>query len=121
MLGIVNCSSLVGMDAIRKNRSSQNGSKCDYQGQHHKKGKQNCLASSKTCNKCGQKNHFKAMCRSSEGLRYESKCESKRQRSDRTSKKCTHRCNVHEINEDCHDDNTGMEDLADQVQSLFSH
>ena len=57
LLGIVTPSA-VGVDAIRKNRSSQ-GEKCDYCGQHHKKGKQNCPAYGKTCNKCGQKNHFK--------------------------------------------------------------
>ena len=30
--------------------------------------------------------------------------------------RCSHRCNVHEINEECHDD---IGDLTEQVQSLF--
>ena len=33
--------------------------------------------------------------------------------------KCTHRCNIYEINEDCHDDDNSIGDLTDQVQSLF--
>ena len=85
-------------------------------GKNSQEGKQNCPAYEKNCDKCGGKNHFKAMCRSSEGSKDKS-----RKGSDRTSgRKCTHRCNVHEISEDCHDDN-GMDDLADQVQSLFYH
>ena len=110
LLGIVTPRT-IGMDTIKSGKNRSSHEKCDYCGQHHKKGKQNCLAFGKICNKYGQKNHFKAMCRSSEGSR---KC-----RSDRT-KKCTYRCNVHEMNQECQDD-TGMEDLADQVQSLFYH
>ena len=114
LLGIVTPTA-IGMDAIKskKNRSSQ-GEKCDYCGHSHKKGKQNCPVFGKTCNSCGQKNHFKVMCRSKdEGSKYEPrKC-----RPDR-AKKCTHRCDVHEITE-CQDDT--MEDLTDQVQSLFYH
>ena len=64
--------SAVGMDAIRQNRFSHE--KCDFCGQNHKKGKQNCLAYGRICDRCYQKNHFKAMCRSSEGSRYKSKC-----------------------------------------------
>ena len=110
-LGIVN-PSLVSVNAIRKN--SQYGDKCDYCGHSHKRGKQNCPAYGKICDQYGGKNHFRVMCRSSEGSKL-------RKRSDRTSdRKCKHRCNVHEITEDCHDDN-GMDDLADQVQSLFYH
>ena len=110
LLGIVNLANLVSVDAIRKN--SQNN-KCDYCGCKHKRGKQNCPALGKTCDKCGGKNHhFKVVCRSKdEGSK-------SRKRSDRT--KCKHRCDVHEINEDCHEDNR-IEDLMDQVQSLFYH
>ena len=72
----------------------------------------------KTCDKCGQKNHFRMVCRSSEGSMSESSHDS-RKRSDRAKRNnCTHRCNIHEINGDCHDDNS-VEDLVDQVQSLF--
>ena len=58
---------------------------------------------------------LKAMHRSSEGSKHESerKC-----RSDRTSKKCPHRCDINEVNE-CQDDT--MKDLMEQVQSLFYH
>ena len=110
MLGTVTPNySLVGMDAIRKNRFSHE--KCDFCGWHHKKGKQHCLAfGKKNCDKCGGKIHSKAMCRSSKGLR---------KRSDRT-KKCMHRCDIDEVNECC-DDNTMVKDLTDQVQSLFYH
>ena len=66
LLGIVTPNA-VGMDAIKsgKNRSSQ-GEKCDYCSWNHKKGEQNCPAYGKICDKYGQKNHFKAMCRSIE-------------------------------------------------------
>ena len=105
LLGIVNPANLVSINAIRKN--SQYGDKCDYCGHKHKRGKQNCPAFGKTCNKCSGRNHFKAMSRSSEGSRH--KHEFERKRSD-----------VHEINEECQND-TSMEDLANQVQSLFYH
>ena len=69
MLGIVNPSSLVSVDAIKKNFKGHHGNdqKCDYCGQSHKWGKRNCPAFGKTCDKCGQKNHFKTVCKSSEG------------------------------------------------------
>ena len=45
------------------------------------------------------------------------KSESKRdsRKPSKANGKCSHKCRVHEINE-CHDD---MEDLSEQVQSLF--
>ena len=73
----------------------------------------------KNCDRCGGMNHFKTVCRSSEGSNLKSKL---RKRSDMTNgRKCTHRCKVHEINESCHqnNDNTGVEGLTEQVQSLF--
>ena len=115
MLGIVIPSFLVGVDAITKNnRFSQNDTKCNYYGRDHRKYNQNCLAFGKICDKCGQYNNFKSMCRSSEGSRYKSRYEL-RKRSGRTSKSV-----CKEINEGCQDD-TGMEDLANQVQSFFYH
>ena len=51
---------------------------------------------------------------------------SDKDKSCRAKGKCTHRCDIHEI--DCCDDSpknstesTDMDDLADQVQSLFYH
>ena len=34
----------------------------------------------------------------------------------RLTGRCTHKCRVHEVNEECQND---MEDLSEQVQSLF--
>ena len=36
---------------------------CDYCGQKHKKGRDNCAAWGQTCNTCGKRNHFSKMCR----------------------------------------------------------
>ena len=48
----------------------------------------------------------------------ESKCDSRRPNGARkNSNKYSHKCNVHDI-EECQDD---MEDLTEQVQSLFYH
>ena len=109
ILGIVN-PSLVSVNAIKKN--SQYRDKCDYCGHSHKRGKQNFPAYGKICNKCGGKNHFKAMCRFSEGSKH--KCG--KLRSDRTSgRKCMHRSDIREIR-DCHnDDDSAVEDLMEQV------
>ena len=85
---------------------------------NQKRGKQNCPAFGKTCDNCGGKNHFKNVCKSKRG--------SDKNKSHRAKGKCTHRCDIHEV--DCCDDNsenstesTDMDDLADQVQSLFYH
>ena len=66
------------------------------------------------------KNHFRAVCRSSEGSKYESSHNS-RKRSDTAKGKCAHRCSVYEIcRDECHDDDKSvLGDLTDQVQSLF--
>ena len=68
----------------------------------------------KECHKCGGKNHFGKMCRSSKGS---NKSESGRdsRRPSKANGKCSYKCRVHEINE-CQDD---MEHLTEQVQSLF--
>ena len=115
MLGIEN-PNLVSVEAIKKNfkedhrnLKGKNDKDCDYFGQSHRKGKRNCPAYGKECDKCGDKNHFKMVCRSDESRR-------DMRRLDRANgKKSKHRRNVHEI-EECHDDNT-MEDLTEQVQS----
>ena len=125
-LGIVNPSSLTSIDAI-KQKFSRGGKYCDFCGWSHKKGKQNCPAFGKTCNKCGGKNHFKNVCKADKsGSR---KRGSDRHRSCRTKGKCTHRCDIHEV--DCCDDSPkicsdngksdAMNDLTEQVQSLFYH
>ena len=100
---------MIDITAVKRDKKLSNDKfdRCYYCGHNHKRGKQNCLEFGKTCDGCGQRNHLKAMCRSKDqGLKHGSK---------KTSKKCTHRCYIHEMNE-CHD---YMEDLQDQVQSLF--
>ena len=48
-------------------------------------------------------------------------------RSHRTKGKCTHRCDIHEVDccddssKNCTNESTDMSDLTDQVQSLFYH
>ena len=68
---------------------------------------ENCPAYSKECDKCGGKNHFRTVCKSKE---YESKHDSRRPNGARKNfNKCSHKCNVHEI-EECQND---MEDLTE--------
>ena len=110
MLGIVN-PGLVSVDALSK--STRKISDCNFCGHTHGKGK--CPAFGKECHRCSGKNHFGKMCRSSKGSsKSESRCDSRR--PNRANGKCLHKCRVHEVNEECHDD---MEDLNEQVQSLF--
>ena len=52
---------------------------------------------------------------SDSGSKSESKHDSRRPDRANGKNRCSHRCNVHEI-EECHDD---MADLNKQVQSLF--
>ena len=67
MLGIVNPSTLVSVEAIRKNfKDDHRNLKCDYCGHSHSWGKQNCPAYGKSCDKCSGKNHFRTVCRSSD-------------------------------------------------------
>ena len=74
-----------------------------------------CPAFGKECHRCGGKNHFEKMCRSSKGS---SKSESRRdsRKLSKANGKCSHTCRFHEVNEESHDD---MNDLEEQVQSLF--
>ena len=102
-------------DDHRDFKGQQHDQKCDYCGWSHRRGKRNCPAFGKTCDKCGGQNHLRIVCKSKES---ESKHDSKRPNGARKNR-CSHRCNVHEINEDeCHEDSS-MEDLTEQVQSLF--
>ena len=97
MLGIVNPNSLVIVDAIKNRSKGEVSDKCDYCGHNHKRGKQNYPAFGKKCDRCSGMNHFKTVCRPSEGSNFKL-----RKRSDRTNgRKCIHRCEVHEINESC--------------------
>ena len=120
LLGIVSPTAL-SVEAIKRGFKYDHGNsnedhrdfkghkKCDYCGQNHRRGKRNCPAYDKECDKCGGKNHFRTVCKSKES---ESKHDSRRPNGARKNK-----CNVHEI-EECQND---MEDLAEQVQSLFYH
>ena len=104
----------ISVETIKKGFKDGHRDLCDYCGCSHRKGKRNCPAFGKICDKCGGKNHFKTVCKS------ESKRDSTRRPDGairKNSRKCSHRCNVHEI-EECHDDSL-MEDLNEQVQSLF--
>ena len=113
MLGIAN-PNLVSVDELRRSTSFKRGKDasnsiidCRFCRCNHKK--RDSPAFGKECHKCGCKNHFSNMCKS------ESKSDSGRPKW--ANGKCTHKCKckVHEISE-CQND---MDDLSDQVQSLF--
>ena len=116
MLGIAN-PNLISVDELKKSTSFRGKDApkidCRYCGCNHRKG--DCPAFSRECHKCGQKNHFSKMCKSSnQGFeKSESRHDSRKPRQ--ANSRYTHKCRVHEINE-CQDD---MEDLSKQVQSLF--
>ena len=105
-----------GRDRSWKNRSRDqshsNVKTCQYCGRPHTKG--NCPALGKKCQKCGKENHFKAVCKSHSN---NDKCNSSwsrpRKGKGHKGKK------FHEVTED--QNNNTMDDLADQVQSLFYH
>ena len=93
-----------------RNWSSNNNKSCKYCGKTHSKG--NCPAYGKKCQKCGRDNHFKSVCRSSGNGN--DKCDFSQVRPRKGYKgKC-----FHEVTED---KDESMNDLADQVQSLFYH
>ena len=110
MLGIVN-PGLVSVDEIR-NKSTRQVSDCKFCGCTHER--HNCPTFDKEYHKCGGKNHFVKMCRFNKESKSksESRCDSRKL----SKGKCSHKCKFHEINE-CQDD---MNDLTEQVQSLFS-
>ena len=88
-----------------RNRSNSNSSRnCRYCGKNHSCG--NCPAFGKKCQKCGKDNHFKVVCKSK-------KCDASRPRPKKGKGK-----RFHEISEQ---KDEAMDDLADQVQSLFCH
>ena len=86
-----------------RGQSSSHIKSCKYCGKSHNKG--NCPAFGKRYQKCRQDNHFKAVCKSNEGRRDHSK---PRQKKGKGKK-------FHEVNEE----DGVMDDLTDQVQSLF--
>ena len=87
-----------------RGRSSSNIRNCKYCGKSHNKG--NCPAFGKKCAQCGKDNHFKAVCKSTE----------KRDRdSSKHRPKGKGKRRFHEVNED----EGVMDDLTEQVQSLF--
>ena len=121
LLGIITPNAVTCIDAIKQTFSREG--ECD---QHHRRCKQNCPAIGKNCDRHGGKNHFKTVCKS-EKLRSRQGSDRSNDRSCRTKGKCTHRCDIHDVeccddsSENCTDNGTAMEDLTDQVQSLFYH
>ena len=85
-----------------RGRSSSSIWNCKYCGNSHNKG--NCPAFGKKCGKCGKDTHFKAVCKSTE------KRDTNKHRPKGKGKK-----RFHEVNED----EVVMDDLTEQVQSLF--
>ena len=81
---------------------------CKYCGKSHNRG--SCPAFGKECSKCGKKNQFKAVCKSGSS--------DKQDQSRSRPKKGKKGKKFHEINES---EDNGMDDLVDQVQSLFYH
>ena len=113
MLGIAN-PNLVSVDELKKKSTSFNRGndthriECDKCGCCH--GKRNCPAFGKECHKCGWKNHYSKMCRSGQGSnRFQSESRRDSRKPRQASGRCTHKCRVHEVNEECQND---MEDLS---------
>ena len=86
-------------------KSSSSVCNCKYCGKSHNKG--NCPAYGKRCQKCGKENHFKAVCKSGSS--------DKRDHSKPRGKKVKNK-KLHKVNES---GEGVMDDLAEQVQSLF--
>ena len=90
-----------------RGRSSSHIRNCKYCGKSHSRG--NCPAYGKKCQKCGKENHFKSVCKS---VNTNASRDHSKTRGKKGKKK------FHEVNES----NEGsMDDLAEQVQSLFYH
>ena len=113
LLGIVTPSAL-SVEAMKKDKNTHTHySDCKFCGHSHNKGE--CPAFGKRCNSCG-KNHFK------------SKCTQTWKRSGRTNgrkyDKCGHFGKREKVNciecDHVSDDDNSIEDLTDQVQSLFN-
>ena len=129
MLGIVTPAAL-SVEAIHRNFKSKSKSKskgfkshtdytdCRFCGKSHDKGK--CPAYGKVCNNCGCKNHFESKCMS--------KSNSDRPRRSKSSQKCG-KCGHKKV--DCIEysqesdssesdsESKGIQDLTEQVRSLF--
>ena len=88
-----------------RGRSTSGVRNCKYCGKSHNRG--NCPAFGKKCQKCRKENHFKAVCKSGGS--------DKREHSKQRPKKGKGK-RFHEINES---GEGVMDDLAEQVQSLF--
>ena len=57
------------------------------------------------------------MCRSSKGSnKFQSESKHDSRKLSKANGRCTHKCRVHEVNNKCQND---MEDLSEEVQSLF--
>ena len=124
MLGIVTPDCLIDVNAVKK-RKVRFHKDCDYCGCSHHKG--DCPAFGKTFNRCGRKNHFAKKCKQNDGN--SKSCNRPRSKGDHDQrcKSCGNfkKINSVEIDSDCEGCSTGnsncMEDLADQVQSLYYH
>ena len=88
-----------------RGRSISSIRNCKYCGKSHNRG--NCPAYGKKCQKCGKDNHFKAVCKSGGS--------DKRDHSKPRTKKVKNK-KFHEVNES---GEGVMDDLTEQVQSLF--
>ena len=130
MLGIVTPATL-SVEAIHRSFKSKSKSysknahtntdytDCKFCGKSHDKGR--CPAYGKVCNNCGRKNHFESKCMSKSNLDRPKK----RTKFSQKCGKCGHK-KVDSIEYDHESDNSDsdskeMQDLTEQVQSLFYH
>ena len=102
-----------GRDKSQRNKSRDcphsNGRMCKYYGKSHNRG--NCPTIGKKCQKCGRDNHFKAICKIGNNDKCDSSCLRPKKGKAKGKK-------IHKVTEE---QNNAMDDLADQVQSLFYH
>ena len=131
MLGIVTPSAL-SVEAVRKGFKTHSHSHsnthtrtdfsdCKFCGKAHNK--RECPAYGKVCNRCGQKNHFESKCRSSQRSNSERSGRTKSKFSQKCDK-CGHKkvdCIEYGHDSDNSDDSKEIQDLSEQVQSLFYH
>ena len=125
MLGILTPDHLVDVNAVKKKVRLQKINDCDYCGCSHDKG--NCPAYGKICNRDSNKNHFAKKCKQTD--KDSKSCNRPRSKGDHDQKckscgKSKKEFNSIEIySDDCDSCNAvnQMEDLTEQVQSLFYH
>ena len=118
MLGIAN-SGLVSVDEIRNKSAKSQYTDCKFCGHSNNKGEYPAFG--KTYHHCGGKKHFESKCRSKtkRGSSKSSKSESKHDlRRPNGARKNQCLCCVHKIHGGEHHDSS-MEDLNEQIQSLF--